>query len=205
MYPTHSNLQQRRTRADVDGKLSTLRTQLKGHQTMLFDLITAMLKAGGQLRAKTVQWIAESLALNIEAEKERPNPQIKSSDAFLINLGAVLLSCSSNFILDPKKRASFNDAYIQTPAANHGAYPAELTFLKPPQEGDMAVDNAGGGGGGDAATTTEFSFLTQAFFLGWRALHLGLVQCFSRRKMLDRHLGHYQVRKKGVLGWWRRE
>jgi hypothetical protein len=186
-----------RTRPDIDGKVNSSRALLQRHHAVLVDLLEAMLRAGGVLRQRTVAWLGEALALNVEAEKERPNPRIKSSDTFLLNLASVLLHMAGKFVTDPKKRAGANAGFLAPAAANGGAYPADTTRLKP------AAVEGGEGEGEDAMAMSqsqeEFTFLTQCFFLAWRALHLGPVQCFGARTHSQRYLGHLQVRGLGVV------
>ena len=151
------------------------------HQAALTELLTTMLKAGGVCKARTVQWLCESLALNVEAEKSRPNEGLKSSDTFLINLGAVLLSMCGNFVGDEKKRGMVEERFLGDLKGNGGAFPSDSTMLKP-----IAGGGEGGGGGGGG----EFNFLTQCMFLTWRALHLGVVACIEKHDSDQRWLGH---------------
>lgn len=158
-----------RPRVEMENATSAFRAQLTAHQRCLGDLMLAMLKGAGRSKPATIAWIAESLALNAEADKEQPDPRKKSSSSFLFNLSAVLLRLSAPFISDAKKRAAINPAYLSCQAEHRGAFPADATRLVPPPADAMAVDTPTPGGG-------DFSFITQCFFLTWRALHLGLVQ-----------------------------
>jgi len=161
----------RRTRADVEGRTNTMRTQLVSYQAILTDTVMALLKGQGEARAKTVAWLCDSLALNAEAEKERPNPALKSTDTFLFNLGVVLLRLSGPFILDEKKKGLVRADFLSAIQANRGAYPEGLTMLGRPIEGDSSMSTEASG---------DYNFITQCFFLTWRALHLGFVQTFGR-------------------------
>lgn len=191
VYNQFENLQ-RRSKAEVTGKLNGLRQQLRAHQAALTDLVTALLKAGGPCRSQTVLWIAQALALNLEAEKSRPNEGIKSSDTFLVNVGAVLLGMAGNFVGEEKKRAGIDDGFVRDLAGNAGAYPEDLTRLKPGPEGEGAKEGGGGG---------EYNFLTQCFFLTGRALHLGLVACVGKHMSEERWLGHLRRQMEaGVEG-----
>lgn len=183
-----------RTRADVDGQVAASRAALQRHHQVLVSLLETMLKAGGAMRAKTVGWLCEALALNVEAEKERPDRRVKSSDTFLMNLASVLLHMAGKFVSDPKKRAGANAAFLGPKAeSSGGAYPEDITRLLPPATEAMEVDSSQGQPEGEGEG--EFSFLTQCFFLAWRALHLGPVQVFAGRTHSQRYLGHLQARK----------
>lgn len=171
------------------------RAALRQHHATLVELLEAMLKAGGALRRKTVGWLCEALALNVEAEKERPNPRVKASDAFLLNLASALLAMAGKFVHDPKKRNGADAGFLAPGAANGGSYPADATRLKPEGTDGEGVEGAGDGAAAMELSQSqeEFSFLTQCFFLAWRALHLGPVQAFGARTHTQRYLGHLQV------------
>ena len=183
-----------RSRGDVESKVSASRAALHRHHAVLVDLLESMLRAGGACRAKTVGWLCEALALNVEAEKERPNARVKSSDPFLLNLAAVLLHMAGRFVADPKKRSGANPAFLGPAAANGGAYPPDVTRLR---AAAAAADDDGGTMMDMSSSQEEFSFLTQCFFLAWRALHLGPVQAFGARTHSQRWLGHLQVTNAG--------
>jgi hypothetical protein len=129
-------------RSEVENRTSAFRAQLTSHQRVLGDLLLTMLKGGGRARSMTLQWIAESLALNAEADKERPDASKKSGAPFLFNLSIALLRLSSPFIADEKKRATVDPEFLAANAEHRGAFPDDATRLVPivTDEDAMAVD-----------------------------------------------------------------
>lgn len=94
----------RRTRADVEGTTNSLRSQLVIHQNALYEIVSSLLKGKGESRPMCVKWLCEAVALNVEAEKERPDRTKKSSNTFLINVSYVMLRLAAPFIMDKEKR-----------------------------------------------------------------------------------------------------
>lgn len=196
-----------RTRADLESTVNGARAALHAHHGVLVSLLETLLRVkDGGVKEKVVGWLCEALALNVEAEKGRPDPRKKASDVFLINLASVLLRMAGRFVSDPKKRTTADLAAFVAPsaaavAANGGSYPADLTRLKPEEEegAGAPMDMVGGGQEGGGAPVP--SFLTQCFFLAWRALHLGPVQAFGHRTSNQRYLGHLQVGLGGCAEW----
>ncbi|GAB5033245.1 ubiquitin conjugation factor e4 b [Nannochloropsis oceanica] len=180
---------ERRSQQEVDGKMKTLQQQLKAHQAALTELLPTLLKAGGICKSRTIQWLSESLALNLEAVKSQPNEQVKSSNTFLINLGSVLLGMCGNFVGDEKKRTMIDERFLGDPKLNGGAFPPDLTMLKPLAGGEDGGEGGAGAARGAGEGKGEFNFLTQCMFLTWRALHLGMVACIEKHEGFRQWLG----------------
>jgi hypothetical protein len=69
-----------------------------------------------------------------------------------------------------------------------GAFPEGLTPLGGATAVSFAPFAAGGGGGGFGPGAAEPNFITQCFFLGWRALHLGPVPAIERIGQEESHV-----------------
>ena len=146
-------------------------------------VIKALLKSK-DAKASALKWMSEAIACNAGAQAERLDELKVASEGFMLNLTALLLNLSKPFMGDAGRESKISKAtaFVTTESQNFGAFPADLTPLVPP------VEQSSEG----SAAAEEVNFITQCFFLTWRALHLGLVSSLERRTPMLRAFSHRQ-------------
>ena len=130
--------------------------------------------------------------MNVEASKDRPSPLAASSRGCLVNLCGLCLRLCRPILRDASKigridwLALFTDpdlSDIRTaifPSDSTKLIAAESSAATPaaaavpvPDSNPPATAVAGAGAGSQKKKTKELNFITQSFFICWRALHLG--------------------------------
>ena len=181
----------RQPRNVLEGKITDLRKRCELAQNSGTEILLTCLRAGGPAKAGAMQWLVKSIVENAEAEKEQPSPLLGASPGFMNNLSAVFLQLARPVISDAEKLRKVDLFYIFS-AEGHVPYPEDLTKLMP------AAHFASVAPGvvlppPVPAATSEYNFITQSFFLCWRALHLGVVPQCNRYVNILRGLNHYHA------------
>ena len=174
----------------IEGNVAKIRRIMTSVQSQTCDIILSLLKAGPQAKEITMKWIFQAVMFNAEAEKDRPSPLVSSSQAFLFNLGGVLLRLVYPIISDPKKLAKVDWRFLQwIPSkevscdSDHLLFPSSSTKLMTFENGDSKQFDS----------TIEFTFITQSFFCAIRILHLGVVQDCIRYPNILRAISRYSA------------
>lgn len=152
-----------------EGKIKGIQGKVQSTQAILAEIFTNCLKAGGATKDATMKWLMASLLLNAEAEKENPSPLIASSPGFLNNLGGVFLQLCRPIMNDIEKLKKVDLNFIGSDEYRK-MYPADCTSLMSSGMIAQAIALKKGN-----SKVVEFTFITQSFFMCWRALHIGLV------------------------------
>jgi len=151
-----------------EGKIKGVQGKVQSTQAFLAEIITNCLKAGGSTKEATMKWLMASLTLNVEAEKENPSPLIASSPGFLNNLGGVFLQLCRPIMNDIEKLKKVDLNFFGSEDYRK-LYPADCTSLMSSgmiaQAAALKKSNS---------RNTEFTFITQSFFMCWRAIHIGI-------------------------------
>jgi ubiquitin conjugation factor E4 B len=152
-----------------EGKIKGIQAKVQSTQAFLGEIVTNCLKAGGATKDGTMKWLMASLTMNVEAEKENPSPLIAASPGFLNNLGGVFLHLCRPIMNDIEKLKKVDINFFGSEEFRK-LYPADATTLM--SNGMMAQAV---GLKKSSTNVTEFTFITQSFFMCWRALHIGIV------------------------------
>lgn len=190
----------------VDGHISTIRGQVTMAQSCAYDVLFSLLKGGGVGKDSAVLWLTQMLALNREAEKDQPSPMIASSPGFMLNAGGLCLLLSKPVVTDINRLKKVDWNYLQS-SESEEVFPRDATRLMPKSSGWGGASGDGCGGDGISASRTssasstassssssageKVTFITQSFFISWRALHLGFVQRCNGYERLQRTLNYY--------------
>ena len=137
--------------------------------------------AGSPAKEVAIAYLIDAVALNAEAEKDQPNPQFFSSPGMLGNLSAVTFKLCKPFLDDTNKLKKVDWAFISH-KDSEAILPRDCQKLTKSLEGEK-VDAI-------VPQAKEFNFITQSFFITWRALHLGLVSQYTKYINYLRHLNH---------------
>lgn len=176
----------------IEGNIVKIRQIMSSIQAQASDLILSLLKAGPVAKDITMKWIYQAVFFNAEAEKDRPSPLIAASQAFLFNLGGVLLRIAKPIITDPNKLAKVDWNFMRwMPKKDilggldaQYFFPSSSTRLMNCNEGEASQKL-------EPDTTTEFNFISQSFFCALRVLHLGTVQECIRYPNILRGLSRF--------------
>jgi len=171
---------------EVVGAHRQLRGPLNAMQANQVAVVNALLRGGKPARNAVVRWVCDALVANAAAEAERPDPMRVSSDGFMLNLGLLLLMLSKPFIVDDPEKAkkiSLTPSFLRLDES-FGAFPEDLTPLSPAAS---PVPPA----------SSPTNFITQSFFLTWRALHLGLKQQLSKHISRVRYFHYARGQQEG--------
>lgn len=165
----------------VETKMASLRAVTSQTVSRAHNLVKAMLLAGSPAKEVVIAFLMDAVALNTEAEKDQPNSQFCSSPGTLANLTAVALKLCMPFVNDSTKLKKVDWAFL-THEDSEVIFPKECQKLTKSLEGEMdAVINP---------QANEFNFITQSFFITWRAVHLGIVSQYTKYINYLRHLNH---------------
>jgi ubiquitin conjugation factor E4 B len=187
----------RQTRQAIDTHINTIRRNMQQSQLVSSDILLSMLKAGGNAKAKALVWITQALSLNREAEKGHPSPLIASSQGFLINFGMVCLALAKPVLLDADKlRMKVDWQFLNTQDSTH-VYPTDGTRLISKEAlsaavGSSSLVSTAYETSSRSEPSTSITFITQSFFLCWRALHLGIVHSYEKYYEVLLHLSRFQ-------------
>lgn len=182
----------KQSRQSVDAKIHEMRNKQRTLLQSTSDLILILLKCGGDVKVKTLTWLKSAVLENIEAEKDQPSPLLCASSGFLLNLSHLMLNLVEPILDDGSKLAKIDSGFLYSGAGDE-LFPRSLTGLVP---SDLftrsATDTAVTGEKGEKGEKgEEYSFVTQSFFLCWRAIHLGIVPLCNRYKQLIQGLNHH--------------
>lgn len=159
------------TQQVFEGKIKGIQGKVQSIQTLAAEIITNCLKAGGSTKEGTMKWLTSSLTLNAEAEKENPSPLIASSSGFLNNLGGIFLNLCRPIMNDNEKLKKVDLNFFGSDEFRK-LYPADATTL---MSSGMLAQAIALKKGFSTPKVSEFSFITQTFFMCWRGLHIGIV------------------------------
>jgi ubiquitin conjugation factor E4 B len=184
----------RQSRNVVEGKVQDIRKRCEAAQAAGAEVLLTCLRAGGAAKAGAMQWLVQSLAQNTEVEKEQPSPLLGATPGFMLNLGAVFLQLARPVITDPEKLRKV-DLYYLFSTEGKATYPEDLTRLMPLSHFNSVAPGIAVPPPAPLAGTgaSEYSFITQSFFMCWRALHLGVVPQCNRYVNILRGLNHYHA------------
>ncbi|KAK9476479.1 ubiquitin elongating factor core-domain-containing protein [Lipomyces japonicus] len=87
-----------RPQSDIDSALTGLRTELRTIQDELFFIIDKIVRASSQARERVLQFFALAVNLNHKRRAIQVEPGTVSSDAFMINITAVLTRLCEPFV-----------------------------------------------------------------------------------------------------------
>ena len=175
-------------------KLRAVRQPIVAVQAAQAAFVATLVKTGRDTgpaaKDATLRWLCDALECNAAAEASRPNRARCSSEGFRLNLLSALLSLCRPFVgvkaieekIDPGTDYVFAEA-------QRGAFPADLALLVPT---DTAAPAGAGAGGAN--------FVSQCFFLTWRALHLTLVPQLDNFKSLNQRYGYHSHRMRAAGG-----
>lgn len=183
----------RQPRTALDAKVQDIRKRCEQAQAASGEVLLSCLRAGGPAKAGAMQWITQALVQNIEVVKDQPSPLLGASPGFMLNLGAVMLQLARPVIsdLDKLKKA---DLFYVFSAEGKVVFPGDLTRLMPlSYYSTVAPASALPAPLPPAPPAAEFNFISQSFFLCWRALHLGVVPQCNRYVNTLRGLNHHHA------------
>ena len=135
--------------------------------------------------------LLQALSLNLEATKERPNELAVTSSPTLINLCGLCLRLCRPFLNDPAKLDKIDWEYVLSEESS-SVLPKDSTRLVqlPPEQRDNLP--------GSAVKAAKVNFITQSFFICWRALHLGVWGLFPLSLMAVTPCHHAFFGRRGV-------
>ncbi|KAF8517435.1 ubiquitin elongating factor core-domain-containing protein [Hysterangium stoloniferum] len=174
----------KRTRQDVDSSNASLRLTLQSLQGSLFQIFNAIIRASPESREGALAYFARAVNLNVKRGGMQVNFETVASDAFLINLHAILLRFAEPFMdarysklnrIDP-------DYYRRSQRLDI----SDETRLKATSD-DAAkwVDDA-------MPSSDPPNFITEVFFITVALNHYGLVRTTQEYDQLGKELDQMQ-------------
>jgi ubiquitin conjugation factor E4 B len=172
-----------------EGKVSDLKKRMEKVRSLCSEIMLNLLKCGGISKDKVLSWLVTAVVQNLDAEKDRPSPFVSSSVGFMINLSAVTLKLCLPILEDTEKLKKVDFQYV---FSSQGVDIFQKEFCTPLVSADalsLPPDVLNLKVLPDAEK--EYNFMTQSFFLCWRAVHLGIVPQFNKYVNTLRALNHY--------------
>jgi hypothetical protein len=171
----------RQTKVGAENKINSFRGVSAQVLNKGYELVMALLKAGSPSKEVVTAWLVEALAQNKEASKGHPNQMACSSIGMLGNVAALSLRLCKPYMNDTEKLKKIDWSFISH-SDSHDIVPREetkLASLSAPTTTEAPLHEG------------EYTFMTQSFFIGWRALHLGFVSQYSQYEGHMRRLHHF--------------
>eukprot|EP01039_Chlorochromonas_danica_P011200 gene11200-12488_t len=172
----------RQTRNILEGRINDIRKVAQNAQSTVAEVLLALLKCGGATKEVAMTWLRQAIVNNTEAEKDRPSPLLASSNGFMVGLAAVALQLARPVFQDMEKLQKVKVNFLQS-AEGLELFPADLTALS----SAAALNNPQP----LEPCNESFTFISQSFFMCWRAVHLGIVPQCTRYKHIVRNLSHH--------------
>lgn len=149
--------------------------------------VTNLLKGGAESKNRTVAWLCEALAVNSGAQASNPDVNKVSSIGLRLNMVSLLLSLSLPFVGDAAKEAKIatDSGFL---SQSNGVFPQDLSLLQP-AEAPVAPSKEG-----------DVNFISQCFFLTWRALNLSIVQQLDVMDNMSQNYSHHYHTIMGAGG-----
>lgn len=189
----------RTTQQQLEQNMTYVRSRHFAVLGSVAEAVHSLLKFKGPGKDATLLWLTQSIEENAENEKSQPSPIKASSRDFMVNLNCIWLNLCLPFINKPELLQKIDFAYLQAPESAR-AIPRDSTqrLMSPGTGRRGSTEPSGGASLGSASPSSssssssaamvtepvEFSFVTKAFFLTWRCLHLGIApQCREYRNL----------------------
>ncbi|CAM9168726.1 unnamed protein product, partial [Sphacelaria rigidula] len=212
----------RRGQLEVNNRVRVLNDRAKMTHSVACGIMMILVKGSAEARKAVMAWFADTLLVNDSAEALYRDPHKTASQEFLMNVSTALLHLAMPIVRDEAKFSKIDaPSFLSSKAALGAIYPEDTTMLITRQAAATAAAGEGTqgshvaeegktreGGDGSSGTLSEVtgtplvelkSFTTQAFFVCWRGLHLGLLEVMGRHERLHQHLAHVQ-RSMGDMG-----
>lgn len=195
----------------LEGNINNLRKRGDRAQSVVTEMLLTMLKSGKEGKEAAMSLLFQTVELNTEAEKDRPSPLLGATAGFMINLGAVLLQLVRPVMTSDKVK-KVDMAYVTSPEGLR-LFPSDCTKLMVSSSSSSGSSSSGSSSSSSGSSSSSsdssssvpsssstqtplppkapFSFISQSFFLCWRALHLGLVTQANKYISILRNLSHY--------------
>ncbi|GAA6013068.1 hypothetical protein JCM10207_006159 [Rhodosporidiobolus poonsookiae] len=174
-------------RGNIDSASASLRSTLNSVQSALFRLHSSILRAGADARAALLAYLSRVASLNAKRAAMRVEPGTVGSEAFVVNLHAVLLRLSEPF-MDPgfSKIDKIDPTYYRHPEALVDV--KEETKVNATKEESDAWFKEGAA----SAPPPSPHFIAHTFHLTLQYLHLGPLRAIREHKGLGQQVSHME-------------
>ncbi len=174
------------TKAAYDGNISSLRNKVNVVNRSVSDVILSILKLGGESKVAALSWLEQAIFLNEEASKDRPSPLLAASPGFLLNLNRVYLDLCQPIISDLEKLKKVQIDYLLRDDSRV-ILPSDSTKIVSSSAFENIVSTGSVLNGG----SDIISFITQSFFMCWKALNIGYAQQCTQYYHVLRSFSHF--------------
>jgi ubiquitin conjugation factor E4 B len=172
------------TNSDVTYIKSTLRTEVRAYQDLLHKIVMNLVRPK-ETRDQMMKWFGVVIEGNKYRARMQDDPFQSSTEGFMTNLCAVTLKLCIPFCdpksKDPKMGAIQNDFVMLNDLVPSYKEDTHLTFTEKEASEHYAGKKA-----------EVFSFVTQCFFLTYRALRLGFLKTVERYQRIAQQLAEGQ-------------
>ena len=177
-----------RTASDVRKATEGMRRHLTLYREALHGLIRAMVTAGDDAREPVLRFLEDAILVNTGAGAYRPDRSKVSHPQTLQNLAVVLLRLCRPFFDDPKR---IDPGYVSSPNHHKGIFATSGSDMVPRLSEDPTVPSK--------PYEPRNAFVPRVYFLGARALHLGVSAAASHHSHIVRQVGHmaWNIRQRG--------
>jgi len=157
---------------NIDTAFSAIRHILVSSQQSCFEGVKLLLKASPETKEGVLEWISVVLNRNVERTRIQADRRSMSSDGFMLNLSAVLLSFCVPFIspASPKLDLIETSCLLLSSRLQSSS---DTKLGATSDEVQQHLEKISG-------RKKRFSFITECFFLTLRSLHLGMLRTFGQ-------------------------
>eukprot|EP01087_Luapelamoeba_hula_P019356 TRINITY_DN6399_c1_g1_i1.p1 TRINITY_DN6399_c1_g1~~TRINITY_DN6399_c1_g1_i1.p1 ORF type:complete len:1181 (-),score=268.98 TRINITY_DN6399_c1_g1_i1:450-3992(-) len=157
---------------NINTALGSVRTALTTSQRLCYDILKAMLTAGGKAKDAVLDWIGAVLQQNISRTRMHGDRRKASSDAFCLNLAVVLLELCGPF-LDPaaNKMHLIEPSYFISTKRLGDKISTETRLAATSEDVKSHMDTH--------EDSKQHNFVTECFFLTLQCLHVTLPNIYE--------------------------
>ncbi|GAA6010598.1 hypothetical protein JCM11491_002989 [Sporobolomyces phaffii] len=183
---------------NIQSASTSLRGTLAGLQTLLFRILSNLVRSSPSSRESVLEFFASVAKLNAKRAAMRVDPHTVSTEGFIVNLHTVLLGLCEPFLdAGLTKIDKIDPLYYKVSSARIDV--KEATKISATQQESDAYYSA------PSTDHPAPNFISEVFFLTAQFLHIGTMHAIKEHKGISEQIGHMnrQLREMEADTSWR--
>ncbi|GAA5886450.1 hypothetical protein JCM16303_001413 [Sporobolomyces ruberrimus] len=169
---------------NIQSASTSLRGTLAGLQTLLFRILSNLVRSSPSSRESVLEFFASVAKLNAKRAAMRVDPRTVSTEGFIVNLHTVLLGLCEPFLDAGFTKIDKIDPLYYKHASKRIDVKEETKISATQQESDAYYAVA------DSETHPAPNFISEVFFLTAQFLHIGTMHAIKEHKGISEQITH---------------
>ncbi|GAA5833631.1 hypothetical protein JCM3766R1_002595 [Sporobolomyces carnicolor] len=184
---------------NIQSASTSLRGTLAGLQTLLFRILSNLVRASPSSRESVLDFFASVAKLNSKRAAMRVDPRTVSTEGFIVNLHAVLLGLCEPFLDAGLTKIDKIDPLYYKNSSKRIDVKDETKISATQQESNAYYEDSAQG------SHPAPNFISEVFFLTAQYLHIGTMHAIKEHKGISEQIGHMnrQLREMEADSSWR--